>query len=213
MRYLAVAAVVLLAACGGPEPTPRPDCPEEPPTAVAAEAALEGAELATVTVSGAASGEFAFELYGEEAPLATGNFVLLARCGFYDDIKFHRVLTGFVIQAGDEKTKDHEGDFEGIGTSDPNYQFDIEPPAEDLAYTHYSVSMANNRRANGTQFFVAVADLSGGLARDYTIFGQVVSGTDTVDAIAAVAVTDPLIGVPASPVVIESIVISAAPEE
>ena len=57
--------------------------------------------LATVRIGGAVEGEFAFELYGEQAPIATANFVALARCGFYDGIKFHRVLAGFVIQAGD----------------------------------------------------------------------------------------------------------------
>lgn len=213
MRYIALGAAVLLAACGGPDATPRPECPDEPPTSVSAQAALEGADLATVTVSGAVSGEFALELYGEQAPIATASFTSLARCGFYDGIKFHRVLSGFVIQAGDPETREHEGDFEGIGTGGPGYSFDIEPVAEGLSYAPYSVSMANDARANGSQFFVALTDLTGGLPPAYTIFGQVVTGTDTVDAIGAVPVSDPRIGVPVEPVVIESIVISTAPEE
>jgi len=204
-----------LAACASEvPPTPHVACPTEPPTRVSAQATLLDARYATFTISGAASGEFTVELYGSQAPLATANFVALARCGFYDGIKFHRVLAGFVIQAGDPETREHDGDFDGIGSGGPGYAFEIEPPADDLAYVPYSVSMANNGIANGSQFFIAVADLTGGLSRDYTIFGQVISGTDVVDAIATVAVNDPRIGVPIDPVVIDRVVISeeASPE-
>lgn len=209
-----LALVLALVACAAdPTPTPRPACPTEAPTPVGAQAILQGAEIATVTVSGAVEGQFAVELYGDEAPIATANFVNLARCGFYDEIKFHRVIDGFVIQAGDPGTRDQEGDFEGIGRGGPGYRFEIEPPAQGLDYEPYSMSMANDQVANGSQFFVAVADLRGALARSYTVFGQVTSGTDTVDAIAAVPVDDPRIGVPLDPVTITSIVISAAAED
>jgi peptidyl-prolyl cis-trans isomerase A (cyclophilin A) len=67
--------------------------------------------------------------------------------------------------------------------------------------------MANDQVANGSQFFIALADLNDGLPRGYTIFGQVVEGTDVVDAIAALPVNDPQIGVPLSLPVIESITI------
>ena len=208
---LGIILLLTLAGCGAgaPTPTATPVCPTAPPTALSAQATLEGAELATVRIGGAVEGEFAIELYGDEAPLATANFVALARCGFYDGIKFHRVLSGFVIQAGDPGTKTNEGDFAGIGTGGPGFEFEIEAPADDLFYDPYSVSMANDRRTNGSQFFIALRDLDQGLPRDYTIFGQVVSGTEVVDAIAAVPVTDPNIGVPATPVTIESITISA----
>lgn len=208
-----LALAIALGACGAdPTPTPAPDCPTAPPTSVSAQATLEDAALATVRIGGEVAGEFAFELYGDEAPIATASFVALARCGFYDGIKFHRVLAGFVIQAGDPATENNDGDFPGIGTGGPGYEFEIEPPAEGLDYAPYSVSMANDTQTNGSQFFVALDDLNQGLPRAYTIFGQVVSGTDTVDAIAAVPVSDPTIGVPAAPVIIESITISAGPE-
>lgn len=215
MRVPALLAGVTLAlaACAAePTPTPPPPCPTEPPTTTSAQASLAGADLATVTVSGAVAGEFVIELHGDQAPLATANFVELARCGFYDGVWFHRVLSGFVIQAGDPNTRDAEGDFSGIGRGGPGYRFEIEPPAEDLDYVHYSVSMANDQVANGSQFFIAVADLSGGLPRSYTIFGQVTSGTETVDAIAAVPVNDPRVGIPVDPVTIESIAISSSAE-
>jgi cyclophilin family peptidyl-prolyl cis-trans isomerase len=207
-----VLAFVLGACAAEPTPTPAPACPDAPPTSTSAQATLEGAELATVRIGGAVEGEFAFELYGQEAPIATASFVALARCGFYDGIKFHRVLARFVVQAGDPETENNDGDFPGIGTGGPGYEFEIEQPADGLGYAPYSVSMANDTRTNGSQFFIALADLNEGLPRQYTIFGQVVTGMETVDAIAAVPVSDPQVGVPATPVVIESITISGAPE-
>ena len=166
-----------------------------------------------MTVGGAVEGEFAIELYGEQAPIATANFVALARCGFYDGITFHRVLSGFVIQAGDPQTRENRGDFEGLGSGGPGYEFEIEPPADGLRYDPYVVAMANNTQTNGSQFFIDLVDLDQQLRAVgvYTIFGKVIEGTDTVDAIAAVPVTSP-VGVPATPVIIESITISAAAE-
>jgi peptidyl-prolyl cis-trans isomerase B (cyclophilin B) len=211
-----VLAVAVVACSADPSPTPSGPCPTSAPTEVAAQVILEDAAQATISVSGAVSGEFAVELHGDAAPIATANFVTLARCGFYDGIKFHRVLADFVIQAGDPGTKSHEGDFEGLGQGGPGYRFAIEPPADGLDYGKYSVSMANAAPtvpdSNGSQFFVAVSDLSGQLPRDYTIFGDVASGTDVIDAIAAVPVNDPSVGVPLTPITIDSVVISAASE-
>lgn len=206
-----LALALVLVACGAePTPTPRPECPAEPPTAVSAQASLSDASLATVTVSGAVEGEFAIELLPDAAPLATANFVELARCGFYDGIKFHRVLSGFVIQAGDPGTKEHDGDFEGLGTGGPPYEFQIEAPPTEVPFDPYTVAMANNTIANGSQFFITLADLDAQLRSvgTYSIFGDVVSGTDVVDAIAAVPVGDPR-GIPIDPVIIDSIVISS----
>ncbi len=212
LALLLVAA--LLAACSGdPTPTPGATCPSEPPTRVSAQAILADAGTATVRVSGAVEGEFAFELYGDRAPLATANFVALARCGFYDGIAFHRVLNGFVIQAGDPNTKGQDGDFPGIGRGGAGYEYEIEPPADDLGYDPYSVAVANDTRTNDSQFFVSLVDLNGRLGRLYTIFGQVVSGTDVVDAIGVVPVSDPTVGVPVTPVRIDSITISAGDSE
>lgn len=209
----ALATMLVLAACTAePTPEPKPACPTEPPTTTSAQASLQGAELATVTVSGAVDGEFAIELYGEAAPIATASFIELARCGFYDGIAFHRVIAGFVIQAGDPVARDPNADPAEIGRGGPDYRLDIEPPSPDLAYVPYSVSMANDGVSNGSQFFIAVADLTTGLPRDYTIFGQVMTGTDTVDAIAALPVDDPRVGRPLERVEISSIEIGEAPD-
>jgi peptidyl-prolyl cis-trans isomerase B (cyclophilin B) len=206
-----LALVLALAACeSDPMPTPKPACPTEPPTSVSAQATLEDATLATVRVGGAVEGEFEMELYGDQAPIATASFVSLARCGFYDGITFHRVIAGFVIQAGDPQTRDNHGDFPGMGGGGPGYEYEIEPPAEGLRYDPYVVAMANDTRANGSQFFIDLVDLDQALrqAGVYTIFGKVVSGTDVVDAIGQVPVNGPP-GLPLTPVVIESITISA----
>jgi cyclophilin family peptidyl-prolyl cis-trans isomerase len=206
------ALAALVAACTAePSLTPRPACPTEPPTATSAQVSLDGASFATVTVSGAVEGEFMIEMLGDAAPLATANFADLARCGFYDGVAFHRVLAGFVIQAGDPQTRDNRGDFENLGRGGPGYAFEIEPPAEGLRYDPYTVAMANNGATNGSQWFIDLVDLDEALRRAgvYTIFGQVVSGTEVVDQIAAVPVNDPSVGLPLNPVIIDSILISA----
>ena len=213
-RPAAAALVAVLAACSAdPSPTPPPPCPTQAPSLASAQATLEDARLATVTVTGAVEGEFSIALYGDEAPLATANFVSLARCGFYEGIWFHRILAGFVIQAGDPGTKTHDRDWPDLGKGGPGYGFEIEPPAPGLRYDPYSVAMANNQIANGSQWFVSLADLDETLrsAGVYTIFGSVVEGNDVIDQIAAVPVNDPLVGVPLELVTIARIEISSRP--
>jgi dolichyl-diphosphooligosaccharide---protein glycosyltransferase len=215
MRRAPVAGLVptlFLGACvfgGEATPTAAPACPTEPPTSTSAQSTTEGVTGATLRIGGAVEGEITLELYPDAAPITTASFVSLARCGFYDGIWFHRVLAGFVIQAGDPQTKTRTGDFDGVGRGGPGYAFEIEPPADGLAYGPYSLSMANDTRANGSQFFIALTDLDEHLRSvgTYTIFGQVTEGTDVVDAIAAIPVNDPRVGVPLSLAVIESITI------
>ncbi len=208
---LGAIAVAVAACTAEPSLTPRPACPTEAPTLTSAQASLDGASFATVTVGGAVEGVFVIELLGDAAPLATANFADLARCGFYDGVTFHRVLAGFVIQAGDPQTRDNRSDFEGLGTGGPGYEFEIEPPAQGLRYDPYAVAMANDGRTNGSQFFIDLVDLDDQLRQVgvFTIFGQVVTGTEVVDEIATVSVNDPRIGVPLDAVIIDSIVISA----
>jgi cyclophilin family peptidyl-prolyl cis-trans isomerase len=206
---LLTAAVVLLAGCGigDPEPTPRPACPQGPLTRTEAQTVLADAHRAVIETN---KGSFTVELRGDVAPLATANFVALARCAFYDEISFHRVLPGFVAQAGDPQTRQNRGDFAGLGNGGPGYQFEIERPPEELTYEQYSFSMANagGTATNGSQFFIALEDLPQ-LPPDYTILGMVVEGTDTVDAIGQVPINGPR-GVPLDPVIIQSIGIEAA---
>jgi cyclophilin family peptidyl-prolyl cis-trans isomerase len=211
VALLAGLALVLAACSADPTPTPAPACPTEAPTATGAQAILEDAAFATVTVSGAVEGELTIDLRGDVAPIATASFVALARCGFFDGIWFHRVVAGFVIQAGDPGTKGRTGDFSGLGTGGPGYQFEIEAPPTDLRFDRYTVAMANDGVANGSQFFVTLADLDPQLRSvgTYTIFGEVVSGTEVIDEIAAIPVNDPRVGVPLGLATIDRVVIGA----
>jgi peptidylprolyl isomerase len=205
----AIAMAAVLAACATATPTPRPSCPTAAPTPAEADTLLAGADQAVVRTN---KGEFTIDLFGEAAPIATANFVALARCGFYDGISFHRVIADFVIQAGDPQTKTNRGDFDGLGAGGPGYRFTIEAPADGLNYDPYVVAMANagGTDTNGSQFFINLADLDAQLPRSYTIFGLVIAGTEVVDAIGEVPTNGPR-GVPLDPVIIETITVEAEP--
>ncbi|MEI7743038.1 MAG: peptidylprolyl isomerase [Chloroflexota bacterium] len=128
-------------------------------------------------------GDIEADLFMEGAPLAAANFVKLARQGFYDDVIFHRVIPGFMIQGGDgEFGKKATLNTGRVGTGGPGYKFNDEPFQG--SYSRGTMAMANaGPNTNGSQFFIMHADY--GLAKSYTIFGQVTKGLDVVDAIAA----------------------------
>ena len=122
----------------------------------------------------AENGDITIELYSEEAPLAVNNFVFLSNEGWYDGVTFHRVLPGFVAQAGDPT---------GTGLGGPGYAFENEV-SENLSFDSAGVlGMANaGPDSNGSQFFITLAPaphLDGG----YSIFGKVISGMEVVDSI------------------------------
>jgi cyclophilin family peptidyl-prolyl cis-trans isomerase len=122
-----------------------------------------------------AKGPIQVTIEADLGPLAAGNFVALASCGFYDGLIFHRVVPGFVIQGGDPT---------GTGTGGPGYEFADD--AVTVPYARGVVAMANSGPdTNGSQFFIVLAD--SGLAPNYSVFGRVTSGMDAVDAIAAAA--------------------------
>ncbi len=125
------------------------------------------------TVKMAKGGEFVIRLYPDKAPITVNSFVFLARQGYFDGTTFHRVLQDFMAQGGDPT---------GTGGGGPGYQFVNED--SDLTFDKAGVvAMANaGRDTNGSQFFITFSDqsyLNGG----YTIFGQVISGMDVVNAI------------------------------
>ncbi|MCL4366580.1 peptidylprolyl isomerase [Patescibacteria group bacterium] len=116
-------------------------------------------------------GQITLKIY-PEATKSASNFIFLAQHHFYDDLTFHRVVPGFVIQGGDPK---------GDGTGGPGYQFSDDPVTR--SYTTGTVAMANaGPNTNGSQFFIMLADHPE-LPPDYSIFGQVTSGQDVVDKI------------------------------
>ena len=128
-------------------------------------------------------GNIEVELYTESAPKASQNFIDLARKGFYDDVIFHRVIPGFVIQGGDgEHGKKSSLNASRVGTGGPGYKFADEPVSGD--YLRGSLAMANSGpNTNGSQFFICTDDLTGKLPKNYTLFGLVTRGMDVVDRI------------------------------
>ena len=128
-------------------------------------------------------GDIEIQLYTTDVPKAAGNFVELARKGFYDDVVFHRVIPGFVAQAGDgEHGKKAALDTGRVGTGGPGYKFADEPFKGN--YARGSLAMANaGPNTNGSQFFICHQDLTGKLPRNYTLFGVVTRGMDVVDLI------------------------------
>jgi cyclophilin family peptidyl-prolyl cis-trans isomerase len=128
-------------------------------------------------------GDIDIELFDESAPKAASNFVDLARKGFYDDVVFHRVIPGFVAQAGDGQYGKKSALERGrVGTGGPGYKFEDEKVQGD--YVRGSLAMANaGPNTNGSQFFICHQDLTGKLPKNYTLFGQVTRGMDVVDKI------------------------------
>jgi cyclophilin family peptidyl-prolyl cis-trans isomerase len=129
------------------------------------------------------AGDIEIELYTESAPKAAANFVDLAAKGYYDDVVFHRVIPGFVIQGGDGQYGKKASLERGrVGTGGPGYTFDDEPVKGD--YVRGALAMANaGPNTNGSQFFICHQDLTGKLPKNYTLFGLVTKGIDVVDSI------------------------------
>jgi cyclophilin family peptidyl-prolyl cis-trans isomerase len=144
-------------------------------------------------------GEIVVDLFEEEVPVTVNNFVFLAEQGFYTNVPFHRVINGFMIQTGDPT---------GSGAGGPGYRFADEPVTRE--YERGIVAMANaGPDTNGSQFFIMHADNP--LPKNYTIFGQVVSGLDVVDALATAPVSANARGersVPNEPLTMESVEIT-----
>jgi cyclophilin family peptidyl-prolyl cis-trans isomerase len=122
-------------------------------------------------------GEIQLELFSDSAPATAKNFSDLAKKGFYDGTKFHRVIKGFMIQGGDPLSKD-ESKRSMWGTGDPGYKFDDELKGTEK-YVQGALAMANSGPdTNGSQFFIVTASPEAPLPPSYTVFGKVVSGLD-----------------------------------
>jgi cyclophilin family peptidyl-prolyl cis-trans isomerase len=130
-------------------------------------------QRATITTS---MGPIEVELFDTEAPATVANFTKLAGDGFYEDLTFHRVIPDFMIQGGCP---------EGSGRGGPGYTFEDE--FNEHRIVRGALAMANaGPNTNGSQFFIVTADACPWLDGRHTVFGQVTSGMDVVDAIAGV---------------------------
>jgi cyclophilin family peptidyl-prolyl cis-trans isomerase len=183
-KAAAIPTLQVLTATPGPSPTVGAGQTVVPTTATGSTPlswsqppamAIDPAKSYTAVVK-TVKGDFTIQLYADKAPITVNNFVFLARQGFYNGVTFHRVLPGFVAQAGDPT---------GTGSGGPGYyiQDEVNP-----ALKHDSegvVAMANagvGTNTNGSQFYITYApqpSLDGG----YSIFGKVTSGMDVVKAL------------------------------
>jgi len=119
-------------------------------------------------------GEIELELFNSDAPKTVANFVKLSGEGFYDGVKFHRVIKGFMIQGGDPLTKD-DSLKDRWGTGGPGYTFEDEIHANNKNVVG-TISMANaGPDTNGSQFFINTAD-NDSLNTKHTVFGKVIKG-------------------------------------
>jgi cyclophilin family peptidyl-prolyl cis-trans isomerase len=159
------------------------------------EMVIDPAKTYTATIETTA-GTLTAQLFASEAPRTVNNFVFLASEGFYTDVIFHRVISGFMIQGGDPT---------GTGTGGPGYRFADEPVSRQ--YLRGTFAMANaGPNTNGSQFFVMHADYP--LPPNYTIFGKLSSGEEVVDAIAGAPTGAQ--DRPVEPVAIKSVTIAEA---
>ena len=213
---LLVAASALLAACSAAAtPSPRASTlPQSAPPSTAGGGtgsgcptsqppALGAGEMRVVTVE-TAKGSFEITIDADLSPIAAGNFVALASCGFYDGVVFHRAATledgtPFVIQGGDPT---------GTGTGGPGYTIKDEPVT--AKYVRGTVAMARTQAPDsvGSQFFVVLDDKDQPIlesANTYQIIGSVTTGMETVDAIYAAAGGQEL---PTNPVAMDKVTVS-----
>jgi peptidyl-prolyl cis-trans isomerase B (cyclophilin B) len=118
-------------------------------------------------------GKIVCDLFAKDAPQTVNNFVFLAKEKFYDGLKFHRVIADFMIQGGDP---------EGTGAGGPGYKFGDETRGNPNKHKRGSLSMANaGPNTNGSQFFITHI-ATDWLDGKHTVFGQVTSGQEFVDA-------------------------------
>ncbi len=188
-----------------PTPTPTPD----PRQFAAAEQVIDAETTDYRAVIRTSMGEFTVDLFEDVAPNTVNSFVFLAQNKFFDGLTFHRVREGFVIQGGDPK---------GDGSGGPGYLTDDEP--NEIRNTRGTLSMAKTPGSSqfGSQFFINLKDntsldFDNPSQNKFYPFGEVISGMEVVDAIAAVPVEagpSGEISKPIEPVIINEVVIETS---
>jgi peptidylprolyl isomerase len=175
-----------------------PDAPAAPSQTPPQAQDVQKVMNATIHTS---KGDISIEFFDKDAPNTVANFIKLAKSGFYDGTKFHRVIKGFMIQGGDPLTKDDSMQARW-GTGGPGYQF-----ADEIRANNHNdvgtIAMANaGPNTNGSQFFINVA-ANNFLDGKHTTFGKVTAGMDVVNAIENVTTSEN--DRPLEPVVVNSV--------
>lgn len=160
-------------------------------TALQDNGAIEANKIAVIETT---KGNIKLELFTNDAPKTVENFVKLASENFYDEIKFHRVISDFMIQTGDPLSKGERGKdfiYDGednpnnlpvAGTGGPGYSFEDEINSHKVEVG--SLAMANSGpNTNGSQFFIVTEKPQPHLDGKHTVFGKVIEGMDVVTSI------------------------------
>jgi cyclophilin family peptidyl-prolyl cis-trans isomerase len=178
---LALTATLMLSACGADTSpsasTNAKGCPTSQPATLSSEISNDIAFETTL-------GTFVVRLAVKNSPIAVSNLTALASCNFYDNVIFHRIAymgdgTPFVIQGGDPT---------GTGSGGPGYFIKDEPVIGEYRRGVIAMARSNQPNSQGSQFFIVLDDAAAvplESARTYAIMGEVISGMDVVDAIAA----------------------------
>ncbi len=175
-----LAAALTVAACSASPSSPTPNangCPTSQPLTLGTEVSNDIAFETTL-------GTFVVRLAVKNSPIAVSNISALASCNYYDNVIFHRIAymddgTPFVIQGGDPT---------GTGSGGPGYFIKDEPVVGEYRRGVIAMARSSQPDSQGSQFFVVLDDAAGvplESARTYAILGEVISGMDVVDAIAA----------------------------
>lgn len=170
--FLMASAMLVALGCGKKEaakPATEVPPPAEKPAETATSPAPGKAAYAVVDVEG--KGKFVIELNLEKAPKTAGNFIKLAKEGFYNGLTFHRVVPDFVVQGGDPN---------GNGTGGPGYTIPFEETG--LKHEDGAVAMArkgDDKNSAGSQFYICLGPQHQ-LDGDYAVFGKVIQGMDVV---------------------------------
>lgn len=130
-------------------------------------------------------GTMVVELYPSDAPKTVENFEKLANDGFYDGVKFHRVIPDFVVQGGDPLSRDLPAGHPRIGTGGPGYTIKCETKGNPRTHELGALSMAHaGKDTGGSQFFIVLDEKNTRhLNGVHTVFGKVTQGTDVLKQI------------------------------
>ena len=130
-------------------------------------------------------GTLVADLYDDAAPNTVANFEKLANSGFYDGVKFHRVIPDFVVQGGDPYSKGGEHAKGPVGTGGPGYKIKCETAGNPHTHKVGALSMAHaGKDTGGSQFFIVLSEANTRhLNGVHTVFGQVVEGLDVIPKI------------------------------
>jgi peptidyl-prolyl cis-trans isomerase B (cyclophilin B) len=128
-------------------------------------------------------GQIVAELYDKEAPNTVANFEKLANSGFYDGVKFHRVIPDFVVQGGDPLSRDLPDGDRRIGTGGPGYKIKCETADNPHKHDVGALSMAHaGKDTGGSQFFMVLSEANTRhLNGVHTVFGKITKGLDVMN--------------------------------